>query len=336
MTSILYIGNKLSKHGLSVSNIETLGKSLEEEGFLLFYASDKKNKIFRLLEMIWKTIIYYKKVDYLLIDTYSTSNFWYAFVISQLSRVFRIKYIPILHGGNLPHRLKQNPKFSNLIFKNAYINVVPSNYLYSSFQKFGYTNLIHIPNSINLKQYQLHIKNFDNPNILWVRAIDTIYNPEMAINVFAKVKEKYPKATLCMVGGEKNLTISHLQKIANKLQVEVTFTGKLSKSDWITLSKEYNVFINTTHVDNTPVSVIEAAALGFPIVSTNVGGLPFLLKHNENALLVNDNAVDDMAISIIQIIENDILRSKLITNSLHLSNSFDWQVVKSDWIKILK
>src|SRR5437764_323045 len=49
---ILYIGNKLAKHGFSLSSIETLGPLLEQEGFELLYASDKKNQILRLLSML--------------------------------------------------------------------------------------------------------------------------------------------------------------------------------------------------------------------------------------------------------------------------------------------
>ena len=51
-----------------------------------------------MIEMLIKTIKYAKKVDYVLIDTYSTKNFWYAFIISQLCRIFNLKYIHYPHG----------------------------------------------------------------------------------------------------------------------------------------------------------------------------------------------------------------------------------------------
>ena len=98
MKSLLYIGNKLSDHGYTSTSIETLGTFLEGEGFHVLYASSKKNKVWRMFEMIIKTIKYAKKVDYVLIDTYSTNNFWYAFIISQLCRIFNLKYIPYPHG----------------------------------------------------------------------------------------------------------------------------------------------------------------------------------------------------------------------------------------------
>ena len=55
------------------------------------------------------------------------------------------------------------------------------------------------------------------------------------------------------------------------LEDSVTLTGRLSKNEWISLSRDYDIFINTTDYDNHPVSVIEAMALGLPIVTTNAG-----------------------------------------------------------------
>ena len=64
-----------------------------------------------MIEMILKTAKYAKKVDCVLIDTYSTKNFWYAFIISQLCRILKLKFIPKLHGGNLPSRIVRSNFF---------------------------------------------------------------------------------------------------------------------------------------------------------------------------------------------------------------------------------
>src|SRR4029078_507367 len=147
--SLLYIGNKLSKHGFTPTVIETLGPSLEKEEFEVIYASDKKKQNLRFLDMIVKTVLNAGKTNYLLIDTYSTSSFYYTLAVSQLCRLFGKKYIPILHGGNLPKRLDKSPYISGLVFNNSYRNVAPSNYLKSAFEARGYKNLVYVPNSIN-------------------------------------------------------------------------------------------------------------------------------------------------------------------------------------------
>lgn len=335
MKHLLYIGNKLSNHGYTSTSIETLGTFLESEGFNVYYASSKKNKAIRMFEMIIKTFQYAKKVDYVLIDTYSTKNFWYAFIVSQICRVLKVKYIPKLHGGNLPDRIVKSKFFSDLLFNNAYINVAPSYYLYETFKKNGYTNLKYIPNTIELELYEDSVKEFKIPKLLWVRSFAKIYNPVMAVKVLLKIKKEYPEAQLCMVGPKKDESYSKTVKFAQKNNVEVIFTGKLTKPEWISLSKDYNIFINTTHFDNTPISVIEAMALGLPVVSTNVGGIPYLLEHNTNALLINDNDAADMTKQIKRILSEPDLASALSCNGKETVKAFDWELVKKQWIELL-
>jgi glycosyltransferase involved in cell wall biosynthesis len=335
MKHLLYIGNKLSDHGYTSTSIETLGMFLESTGFQVYYASSKKNKIVRMFEMIFKTIKCARKVDYVLIDTYSTNNFWYAFIISQLCRLLRLKYIPKLHGGNLPNRINNSKFFSDFIFKNAYVNVAPSNYLYEAFYKKGYTNLIYIPNTIEVNLYTQSIKEYDAPRLLWVRSFADIYNPIMAIKVFIKVKQLFPNAKIGMVGPIKDNSYSKTLRFVKNNNVEVLFTGKLSKEEWIELSKEYNIFINTTHFDNTPISVIEAMALGLPVISTNVGGIPFLLEHDFSALLINDNDVEDMYNQIIRLMKEPKLAQKIAKNGKEIIKKFDWDIVKNQWIELL-
>ena len=335
-SNLLYIGNKLSKHGYTVTSIETLGVLLEKEGYHLYYASSKKNKAIRLLDMLYATIKYRNRVDYVLIETYSTKNFWYAFFVSQLCRVLNLKYLPKLHGGDLPNRILRSPKLCDMIFKNAYQNIAPSLYLLEAFSNKGYASIHYIPNTIELKNYPFKVRETIAPNLLWVRSFTSIYNPEMAILVFEELKKEFPQATLCMVGPDKDGTLLKMKALAKKKRLDVKFTGKLSKQDWIKLSEDYDVFINTTHFDNTPVSVIEAMALGLPIVSTNVGGITYLLENNKTALLVNDNDMIGMTTAIKKIISNSDLKHNLSSNAKQLVQEFDWNKVKNKWNEVLK
>jgi L-malate glycosyltransferase len=336
MKNLLYIGNKLAVHGNTTTSIETLGSFLEFEGYHLTYASSKKNKIARLLHMILVTLKSYKKTDYVLIDVYSTQNFWYAVIISQLCRLLNLKYIAKLHGGDLPNRLNKSPFLCNLIFKNAYKITAPSQYLITAFQPKYHSNLIYIPNTLEIAKYEFLKREFNQPTLLWVRSFSKIYNPKMAIKVFSELKKDFPKAQLCMVGPDKENLIEECEALAKSLNVEVTFTGKLSKEEWIELAKNYTVFINTTHFDNTPISVIEAMALGLPVVSTNVGGIPFLLENKKNALLVNDNDTQAMVQAIKLLFSNTNLTQNMVHNARNYVEDFDWEKVKNKWIEIFK
>ena len=332
--NILYIGNNLVEKTNYATSMDILSSLLKLEGFAIYKSSSKSNKILRLLEMCFAVFHYRTKVNYVLIDTYSTSNFYYALLTSQLCRLFRLKYLPILHGGNLPYRLHHNPTLSSLIFNNSFQNIAPSGYLKHEFEIKGYTTLL-IPNVIPIIKY-----NFKNrlrllPKLLYVRSFAKIYNPTMAIEVLKELKKTYSKAVLCMVGPDKDGTLNDVQLLIDRYELHdsVEITGVLSKSEWHKKSEEFDIFINTTNVDNTPISVIEAMALGLPVVSTNVGGLPYLIDDNKDGVLVDKEQPILMAKKIVEIIEEN--KSSFAKMARCKVENFDWSVVRRQWLKLL-
>ncbi|SDS68284.1 Glycosyltransferase involved in cell wall bisynthesis [Formosa sp. Hel1_31_208] len=336
MKNVLYIGNQLHASKHNISYIDVLGPLLSKEGITMYYASSYNNKVLRLLDMIRKVVVLRAKVDAVLIDTYSTQNFYYALVISQLCRIFKLTFYPILHGGNLPKRLISSPKMSRLIFKNAKYNIAPSLYLKEAFERHGFSNLKYIPNSLQIAHYKVCDTTYDSPRLLWVRSFSKIYNPKLAVHVLDQLKSSYPKVQLCMVGPDSDGSLAEVKQMAADLKLEVKFTGKLTKEAWIALSADYNVFINTTNFDNMPLSVIEAMALGLPVVSTNVGGLPYLIDHETNGLLVEPNDVEAMAKAISELFVNHEKRLRIIKNAREKVEQFDWSLIKNQWLNILK
>lgn len=332
---ILYLGNKLSKHGINKTTIETLGENLSQSGFTVVSYSSKKNSLLRLLDMLFGILKHYDS-NYILIDTYSTSAFWFAFFSSQLARMLHIKYIPVLHGGNLPNRLQSNPKLCKLMFNNSFVNVSPSEYLKFHFEKFGFYNIVCIPNSINLSEYSFKERQSFAPKLIWVRAFAEIYHPKMAVDVLNLLQKKYPSASLTMVGPDKDGSLEITKKYAKQFNLKINFTGKLSKKEWTDLAKNHDIFINTTHFDNTPVSVLEAMAIGLPVVSTNVGGLPFLISHHKNGYLVTDNNSSEMVKQIEIIINFPNQTNEIISNAKDFVSILDWKVVESQWVDLLK
>ncbi len=336
MKNILYIGNNLSQKSKYHSTMASLSTMLTNEGFNVKCISDKKNKFFRLLDMCLAVLKYRKTTHWVLIDTFSTSNFYYALIISQMARLFSIPYIPILHGGNLPNRLAKNPFLSKLIFKNASINVSPSIYLLEEFEKRNF-EVTHIPNIIAIRDYSFKPRKTIRPNLLWVRALDNTYNPQMAIKVLALLKRDIPTCTLCMVGPDKSNLLPELKKLASDLNVSesITFTGVLPKEEWHELSENYDLFINTTTVDNIPVSIIEAMALGIPIISTNVGGIPYLISHGKDGILVPSNHVEAMVLEIKKLLDNHLFASKIAQKAREKVNTYDSSFTKAKWLKLL-
>ena len=332
---ILYIGNKLSRHGFTPTNVETLGPKLQEH-FEVLLISDKKNKILRFFDAIFTTVKYRKKISLVFIDTYSTSNFYYTLVVAVLCQFFKLPYIPILHGGGLPGRLRKSPGLSKLVFKKATANVSPSHYLMEAFGNHGYP-VEYIPNYIDTEKYPSAVRSHLRPCLLYVRSFHKIYNPEMAVKVLKELSIDYPEIELCMVGPNKDGSKEKVEQLADKLGVgdKLTITGKLSKEAWIKLSDRYDIFINTTDFDNLPVSIIEAMCLGFPIVSTNAGGLPYLIEDNVDGMLVNVGDNLAMATCIKRLLKDADFAGNMSKMAIQKGKSFDWKHIKEQWDKLI-
>lgn len=333
--TILYIGNQLALHDVPPTTADILPAKLRELNFNVKVASNKRNKFFRLGDMLWLVFKNRNKTDVVLIDTYSTLNFYYAVCVASLCRFYAIPYVPILHGGNLPERLKKSKKLSATLFKKSRANISPSAYLTEQFKIQGFSNIIHIPNFLEINNYPFLEREKVDYKLLWVRSFDAIYNPKLALGAVEILLKKGKKVNLVMVGPDKDGSLEACKKIVENQNLPVKFTGLLSKEKWISLSKESDIFINTTHFDNMPVSVMEAMALGLPIVSTSVGGIPFLIENDVTGILTKQNDADDFADAIIKTVENSSDTLKRTREARKKMEELDWIQVEKKWISFL-
>lgn len=332
---ILYIGNNLVKKTNYHTSMATFSANIRKDNIEVIQYSSKQNQLLRLLHMCWGVIRHARTCQYILIDVFSSSAFYYAYATSQVARILNKKYIPILRGGNLPHRIKTSVRMSNAIFKNSYKNVAPSNYLKEAFEQRGYKTT-YIPNILEIDRYEFKHRNPLQPKLFWVRAFKHLYNPLMAIEVLELLKEEYPKASLCMVGPAMDDSFERVKSEVKEkgLEASVELTGVLSKEDWHKKSTDFDIFINTTNFDNTPVSVMEAMALGLPIVSTNVGGMPYLIDDGKDGVLVEKENAQAMKEAIVSLITNT--SQEIAINARKKAESFAWDHVKKKWFELMK
>ncbi len=340
MKGILYIGNFLGSHlGFYSGPNQWLVDSLVNEGFKVRFTSSKLNKARRLIDFVNLLWSERKKGKLVFIDTYSTQAFYFSFVASYLCNIFKLKYILVLHGGNLPDRYKRSHKIVKWMFANASCVVAPSKYLYQASVDASFVGPIVIPNPIPIKNYKFTSRARLRPHLLWVRSMQDIYNPSLAIDIVAEIKKKQTNVKLTMVGPDKENMLPSLKEKVNFMGLEsnVHFTGKLSVQEWTDLSINCDIFLNTTNIDNTPVSVLEAMALGLPVVSTNVGGIPYILNNGHDALLCESGDVESMVVAINQLLQDSILVQHLCLNArAKIENHYNGSIILAQWLELIR
>src|SRR2546425_347689 len=173
---------------------------------------------------------------------------------------------------------------------------------------------------------------YGGPRLFWMRSFHRVYNPLMAIRVLERLRASHPEATLVMGGQDKGMQAETRGLAASLgLSDRVRFPGFLDTEAKAREGKAADIFINTSHVDNMPVAVIEAGALGLPVVSTTVGGIADLLTEGETALLTPDDDVEAMAGAVRRLLADPDLSARLSANGRQLAERSAWERVRGLW-----
>jgi glycosyltransferase involved in cell wall biosynthesis len=335
--SIALIGNFLSSSVGTRGVIEDLALRLVDAGWQVLTVSDKPGRVARLLDMI--TTVWRRRHEYAVaqVDVYSGPAFLWAEVVCWTLKLARKPIVLTLHGGGLPEFAQQHPKRMRRLLKSAVFVTTPSGFLLEKMKAYR-EDLQLVPNPLDLQVYHFKLRVRPQPRLVWLRAFHAIYNPSLAPRAISLLANDFPKVQLNMLGpdkGDGSLLDTKMAAAEAGLNQLITFPGAIPKNEIPVWLKEADIFLNTTNVDNTPVSLMEAMASGLCLVSTNVGGLPYLLEHEQDALLVPPDDPQAMARAVSRILTEPGLGEHLSRRARHKAEQFDWSIVLPQWEALL-
>lgn len=335
---VLLVGNFLSASGGSRGVCEELAVRLLDADWPVLTTSRKPGRLQRLFDMVGTSWAQRDRYDIAQVDVYSGPAFVWAEVVCAALRRLGKPYILTLHGGNLPAFARRWPGRVGRLLRGAAIVTTPSAFLLEQMRPYR-KDLHLLPNPLDLSTYPFCLRGQPQPNLVWLRAFHEIYNPSMASSVVALLAEDFPDVRLTMVGPDKgDGSLQRTRQAASELGVDgrVDFPGGIPKDQVPHWLNRGDVFINTTNVDNTPVSVMEAMACGLCVVSTNIGGIPYLLEHEHDALLVPPDDPVAMAAAVRRILTEPGLAERLSRNARQKAKQFDWSTVLPRWEALFK
>lgn len=208
--------------------------------------------------------------------------------------------------------------------------LLPSGFLLDVFARHGMQGKV-VPNIIDLVRFhpaEQYPPKPQAPHIVVARNLEPIYGIDVALRAFAVVAEKLPAARLSIAGSGP--LREDLEQLAVMLGLadRVRFTGRLDRDQMAALYRESDLSLNPSHVDNMPNSVLESLASGVPVVSTDVGGVPFIVEHGRTALLVPANDAQAMGAAALQILTDPTCANGLRTFGLESVQRYRWETVR--------
>jgi len=334
--TILFIGNHFLSGQTNPNVWHSLVNRLQQRDWKVITASDKISRPARLWDMLWT--IYSKRNFYTIaeIDVFSGPSFIWAKLSADLLKLCGKLFVLTLHGGRLPEFAVKHPLMVRKLLRRANEVVAPSPYLQQVLSSYR-PDIVVIPNPIDIDMYPSPAKFTGKHNLIWVRAFHEIYNPSLAPKVINRLLKDWPDIHLTMVGPDKgDGSLQKMIEIAKDLGVmdHIHLPGGVPGEKVPEYLSKGDFFINTTNFDNTPVSVIEAMACGLPIVTTNVGGIPYLVEDGMDGLLVPPDDPDAMAEALRKILSDRNMAAKLSQNARRKAEGFDWSIVLPLWEQV--
>lgn len=313
-----------------------LSRRLHVRGWEVLLASSHENRFLRLADMVSTAFLKRASYQIALVDVFSGAAFLWAEIVCLLLRWLRKPHILTLHGGNLPVFAARNPGRVRNLLRDAAVVTAPSPYLQKAMQPYRQDILL-LPNPLDISRYSFRMRAAPAPRLVWLRAFHHIYNPSLAPRVLALLANEFPDINLTMFGPDKmDGSFEPTRKTAHDLGVQdkIGFPGAVPKERVPEVLQTGDIFLNTTHIDNTPVSVLEAMACGLCVVTTSVGGLPDLLEDGMDALLVPPDDPQAMANAICRLLTEPGLAEKLSVNARRKVEGFDWPVILPQWERL--
>lgn len=330
---LLLVGNFLSASLSARSVSEDLASRLVANGWDVQVTSTRLARLPRLADFLvtpWRSR---RSYDLAHIDVYSGTAFLWAEAASTVLRAAGKPYVLTLHGGNLPDFARRWPGRLARLLRPAAAVVAPSRFLAEAVRHVR-SDVRLIPNALDVADYEFRERSRPAPHLVWLRSFHDIYNPPLAAEVLARVAAVHPDARLTMFGRDKgDGSLEATRAAAERLGVSdrVSFPGGIPKSEVPRRLHDGDIFINTTNVDNTPVSVLEAMACGLCVVSTSVGGIPYMLHDGVDSLLVPRGDADAMAAAILRLVDDSDLSARISRAGRHAVEGLDWQPVLEQW-----
>lgn len=285
------------------------------------------------------------KNDYLYINTHT--RFFIITILGYfLSKIKKTSLIHTEHGTSTAvydNRLVEilsslyDKTIGSLIVKSSEFSIGISKASNQFLKKLNAKKIYLIPNGVNTSYFQKTPNNlrsslgFNDDDIL-ITYIGRLTQPKGVqdlIKAFNLLEKEKLNLKLLIVGN--GTCLEKLKKLA-ETKPNIVFLGH--RKDIPEILSITNIFVNPSHYEGLPTSVLEAASVGIPIIATNVGGTEEMFIE-EMGYLVNKKDYHDISSSIKKLIENKSKFNSEISRE-HILNNYCWQKTSDEFLKIIK
>jgi L-malate glycosyltransferase len=259
---------------------------------------------------------------------------YYSYLLSALpavviGKMLGKRVVLNYHSGEAEDHLANWPLTAAPGMRLADRIVVPSGYLVEVFARFGLVaEPIH--NVVELDLFPYRERTTVRPAFLTNRHHESLYNVPCALRAFAIIQAQRPEASLIVAGDGSQR--ARLEALARELELRnVQFVGRVTTPEMARLHAASDVCLNASDIDNMPVSIIECLSSGLPVVTTDAGGIPYIVHDGVTALIVRRDDPVAMAAAALRVLDEPGLAATLGRNGREACREYRWSEVRTRW-----
>jgi glycosyltransferase involved in cell wall biosynthesis len=255
---------------------------------------------------------------------------YFFFVVSPAVLISRLRGRGVIlnyHGGQADEFLRRFGLLVKPVFRMASVVTAPSEFLVEVIRQRIGVRVQVVPNVVDFGSLAYRERKPLRPRMIVTRHLEELYDVESVIRAFNEVQNHYPEASLQIVGtGSQE---SYLRDLVSSLNLKnVMFLGYVPYRDLPAIYDQCDILLNASRADNFPGSLIEAAAAGLVVISTGVGGIPFIFDNGKSALLVKAGDCAGLAAAVLRVLDAPDLASRLAKEALQTCQQCDWKNVR--------
>lgn len=329
MRILLICNYKPGVGGIS-GQVEALQRHLREDGHTADIFSMKTSyfKRFILPFQLKKVLTGY---DIVHIHCCSGWGFLPAVFGISAARKGKKRIVLTYHGGGGEAFFNKHKKLVKFFLTRTDTNIVLSGFLGRVFDEHQIQYTI-IPNIVEMDKSLFRKREFLKPHFICIRSHEEIYNIPCILRAFKQVQESVPNATLTLVGdGSKH---NELVALVSEMDLNnVTFTGRVDNSEIYKSLDKSDIMLSSPSIDNMPVSLLEAMNAGLLVISSNVGGVPYMIEDGKNGLLFETDNSDQLASKMLWALNNQDECQRIIRAAKDNTIKYSWEGIKDRIMK---
>ena len=264
-----------------------------------------------------------------------SASYW-SFLLAPVpamvvARLFGKHLILNYHSGEAPDHLAHWGKLVHPWLHLPDEIVVPSYYLKQVFARYDYPTRV-IRNIVDTSAFRYRERISLQPRLLSVRNFEPHYRVNVTIMAFALFKRSYPGATLTIVGyGSEENRLHELAEMQNSDGIQ--FLGRVEQSEMPQLYDNADIFVNSSVVDNQPVSILEAFAAGLVVVTTGTGDISAMVTDKSTGYLVPAEDPVAMANTLVSVLQHPEHAIQMAHMAREEVRKYAWSHVRNDWAR---